>query len=99
MSKKTVPADFMDNFLRGKPREEKNTKEIPREHRENTERTLPGYEDFKPSELVTTSIRLRAEDLKGSAATSGQSTFPPRRGCDRLYSIGCGRRDCGDARD
>ena len=59
MSKRKIPPDFMDKFLSGKA----NTEGTPGEHRANTERTQPEYEGFKASELVTTSIRLRAADL------------------------------------
>jgi hypothetical protein len=61
MSKRKVPADFMDRFLSGK----ENTESTPSEHPENTERTREGaaFETFKKTELVTFSIRVRADDL------------------------------------
>lgn len=61
MSKRKVPADFMDKFMSGKM---SNTKQPPIEHRENTERTPAEYGTFKPSELEQFSIRMRADDLR-----------------------------------
>jgi hypothetical protein len=67
MSKRKVPADFMDKFLSGKipspGMESSSTESIPSEHKEHTERIRPEYQGFKPTELVHFSIRLRADDL------------------------------------
>jgi hypothetical protein len=60
VSKRKVPADFMDKFLSGKT---SSTEGTPSEHGAHTERIRPEYAGFKPTELVHFSIRLRAEDL------------------------------------
>jgi len=83
VSKRKVPADFMDKFLSGKT---PNTESIQSEHRENTERTREGagYGTFKKTELVTFSIRMRADDLAALREHFERADIPMSQGVRQI---------------
>jgi hypothetical protein len=81
MSKRKIPENFMDDFIRGKTA---HTESIPGEHREHTERIRPEYAGFKPTELVHFSIRLRADDLAALREHFERADIPMSQGVRQI---------------
>jgi hypothetical protein len=81
MSKRKIPENFMDDFIRGKTA---HTESTPSEHREHTERIRPEYAGFKPTELVHFSIRLRADDLAALREHFNRADIPMSQGVRQI---------------